>query len=228
MEGTVMAFWNDKSFECANHEIYACRAALEIIEQLKTMETLWKTRGGYPKLHVHVGINSGEMFCGCMGSLSRVSYTVIGDNVNVASRLQHVAEHISWHIVIGSHTYHVVRPHFVCLFVDFIKLKGKKRPILVYALKCFSKEASELDRKLEKDLDASKHYLAKGEYYHVRQVCEKFIEIDEKCPIPRYLLNRVSVAKAETEERVLSIWIISSRSDSLSSSSIASQVEVIK
>ncbi|KAG2374064.1 hypothetical protein C9374_011143 [Naegleria lovaniensis] len=224
MEGTVMAFWNEESFECPNHEICACRAALEIMEQVKAVEVLWKLRS-YPKLHVHVGINSGEMNCGCMGSMTRVSYTTIGDNVNVASRLQQLAERVSWHIIIGSNTYHVVRHHFVCLFVDFIKLKGKKRPVLVYALKCFSKEASELDKKLEKDLNTCKHYLAKGECYHVRQVCEKLVQIDGKCPVPRYLLNRALelITKAEVEERALSIWSISSRSDSLSSHSTASQ-----
>ncbi|KAG2377366.1 hypothetical protein C9374_009277 [Naegleria lovaniensis] len=129
----------------------------------------------YSKFQVNIGINTGNMLCGCMGSPLRFCYTVIGDNVNIASRLQYLAQSYGCHIFIGENVQKVVQKAFICLFVDFIKLKGKRLSTSVYCLASFENEASEIQRKLAIDLEMAKEYLYKGEYYHLRQVCEKLV-----------------------------------------------------
>ncbi|KAF0978888.1 hypothetical protein FDP41_001958 [Naegleria fowleri] len=180
VDGTIMAFWNDESFH-ESHEIHACRAALEIIEELKQIEEKpWKTLYGtkpnsYPKFEMTIGINSGKMLCGCMGSPSRFNYTVIGENVNIASRLQYLAQSYRCQIIIGENVQKVVQKEFTCFFVDFIKLRGKLLPTSVYCLATFSNEASDIQRKLALELEMAKEYLLNGDYYHLRQVCEKLV-----------------------------------------------------
>ena len=98
----VMAFWNAPQAQ-ADHARRACHAALDMVATLERLRPEWERRG-LPPLHIGVGINTGPMVVGNMGSRERLAYTVMGDTVNVASRLEGLCKLYGVSIVIGDAT----------------------------------------------------------------------------------------------------------------------------
>jgi adenylate cyclase len=82
----IMAVWG-APLPQADHASRACRAALNMVTRLRSLQSVWQQRG-WPELGIGIGINSGPMVVGNVGSVQRLSYTVIGDNVNLGSRLE--------------------------------------------------------------------------------------------------------------------------------------------
>ena len=117
----------------ADHAHSACRAALEMMEQLRRLDEQWEARG-LPTLEIGIGINTGEVSVGNMGSASRFDYTVIGDNVNLASRLEGLNKAYGTHILISQSTRQAVGGHFTCRLVDSVRVKGKQLPVDIYEL----------------------------------------------------------------------------------------------
>lgn len=111
----------------------ACNAALDMQKQLKMLVEYWK-KIGRPALQTRIGINSGDMVVGNMGSDTRFDYTVVGDAVNLASRLESANEVYNTHIMIGEQTYAKVQDKFITRPLDLLRVKGKKTPVRVYEL----------------------------------------------------------------------------------------------
>ena len=82
----IMAFWNSP-LKVENHQVISCRVALQSQERLRELHLLWK-EGGYPLIKMRIGVHSGPVLVGNLGSPDRLNYTCIGDNVNLASRLE--------------------------------------------------------------------------------------------------------------------------------------------
>ncbi len=126
----VMAFWNAPGAQ-ADHARRACAAALDMIATAERLRLEWARRG-LPPLDVGVGVNTGPMVVGNMGSRERLAYTVMGDVVNVASRLEGLSKVYGVRIVIGEATHAVVAPAFACRFLDLVAVKGRAEPLSVY------------------------------------------------------------------------------------------------
>ncbi len=125
----VMAFWG-APIDDENHHNNAVLAALNmqvITEQLKSE---FKEEG-LPEINIGVGVNTGFMNVGDMGSSYRRSYTVLGDAVNLGSRLESITKFYGSKILIGEDTFDQING-FVCRFVDRIQVKGKEDAIRVY------------------------------------------------------------------------------------------------
>ncbi len=116
-----------------DHPHAACRAALEMMETLKRLRKVWAERG-LPEIDIGIGVNTGAMSVGNMGSASRFDYTVLGDNVNLASRLEGLNKVYGSHIIISEFTHDAVGGHFTCRELDAVQVKGKQRPVKIFEL----------------------------------------------------------------------------------------------
>ena len=120
------------------HEYHACMTALEMDKKLNDMREKWTSEGDWPEL-VHnirhrVGLNSGDMVTGNMGSSMRMNYTMMGDTVNLAARLEPAAKHYGVYTFVAQNTYKAVKDQFEWRLLDFLKVKGKEKPVKGYEL----------------------------------------------------------------------------------------------
>ena len=111
----------------------ACRTALEMMAKLKGLREKWAAEGR-PDVNIGVGINSGDMVVGNMGSEMRFDYTVMGDSVNLASRLEGINKEYGTNIVLSEFTHEIVKDEFVCRQLDAVRVKGKKLPVRIFEL----------------------------------------------------------------------------------------------
>jgi adenylate cyclase len=138
MGDAIMAFWN-APLDDKEHQLNACEAAvdmLERIDELNKQRELEAKEGGpaYIPLNVGVGLNTGVCVVGNMGSDLRFDYSVLGDSVNLASRLEGQSKEYGFPIIVGSRTALAVKDKFAILELDFIMVKGKKEPEVIYAI----------------------------------------------------------------------------------------------
>jgi adenylate cyclase len=138
MGDAIMAFWN-APLDDEEHQLNACEAAVDMLERIdvlnKQRELEAKERGqAFIPLKVGVGLNTGVCVVGNMGSDLRFDYSVLGDSVNLASRLEGQSKEYGFPIIVGSRTALAVKHKFAILELDFIMVKGKKEPEVVYAI----------------------------------------------------------------------------------------------
>lgn len=125
----VMAFWG-APIDDPNHRNNAVMTALRMQEVTEQLKPMFKAQG-LPEINIGVGVNTGYMNVGDMGSSYRRSYTVLGDAVNLGSRLESITKFYGAKVLIGEETYDHLTG-FVCRFVDKIQVKGKEEAIRVY------------------------------------------------------------------------------------------------
>jgi adenylate cyclase len=133
MGDAVMAFWGAPRPQ-PDHALRACRAALAMIERLAALREGWRARG-LPEVEVGVGINTGSMSVGFVGSQDRFyNYTVLGDSVNLASRLEGANKQYGTHVILGPETWAQVRSAVVARELDLVRVKGKREPVRIWEL----------------------------------------------------------------------------------------------
>jgi adenylate cyclase len=129
----VMAFWGAPQ-EQPDHALRACRAALGMIDRLDALREGWRRRG-LPDVDVGIGINTGPMSVGFVGSQDRFyNYTVLGDAVNLASRLEGANKAYGTRVILGAATYEEVKDAVVVRELDLVRVKGKREPVHIYEL----------------------------------------------------------------------------------------------
>ncbi len=128
----IMAFWG-APIPQDDHPILACRAAIEMMARLHEMNAAWALEKK-EQIDIGIGINSGPMIVGNVGSSSRMDYTLIGDMVNLGARLEGTNKIYSTNIIISEYTYEGVKDHVVARELDLIRVKGKEQPVTIYEL----------------------------------------------------------------------------------------------
>ncbi len=121
-----------------DHELLACKTALAMEEKVNVLREKWSQNPEMPEI-VHnlrhrVGLNSGPMVTGNMGSEMRMNYTMMGDTVNVAARLEASAKQYGVYIQVAENTYEKVKDDFEWRTLDYVRVKGKTVPVHVYEL----------------------------------------------------------------------------------------------
>ena len=132
----IMAFWGSP-YPQDDHAYRACTCALQMIQGLDKLNAKWKTEGR-KQIMIGVGLNTGPVNVGNMGSAKRLAWTVMGDNVNLASRLEGITKEYRGRIVISEGTHREIADKFVCRDLDKIRVKGKHQPVTIYELLDFA------------------------------------------------------------------------------------------
>jgi adenylate cyclase len=137
MGDAIMAFWN-APLDDLQHGVHAVRAALEMRQTLVRLNAEWKERAlksgrSFHKVKFGIGLNTGECSVGNMGSNLRFDYSALGDEVNIASRLEGASKQFGVDIVASAATRDEA-PDFAWLEIDHVRLKNKTRSVAVYTL----------------------------------------------------------------------------------------------
>ncbi|MBM2839384.1 MAG: adenylate cyclase [Deltaproteobacteria bacterium] len=126
----IMAFWG-APVKVSDHSKRAVDAAIEMMRWLDTFNEVNMSKG-FPRIAIGVGINTGDVILGNIGSEKKLDYTVIGDNVNLASRMEGLTKEYGCPILITETTYEEVRDAILCRVVDIVRVKGKKKGIRIF------------------------------------------------------------------------------------------------
>ncbi|MDI6757405.1 MAG: adenylate/guanylate cyclase domain-containing protein [Endomicrobiia bacterium] len=133
MGDAVMAFWG-APIPQNDHAVRAVSCARDMIINLRKLQEKWLVEGKTSTINIGIGVNTGEMVVGNMGSYERMDYTVIGDNVNLGARLEGLNKDYATEVIISEFTYAVVRDIFKTKYLDEVKVKGKAKPVKIYAV----------------------------------------------------------------------------------------------
>ncbi|MBB3017061.1 adenylate cyclase [Microvirga lupini] len=129
MGDAIMAFWNAPLAD-ANHELNACEAAFAMLESLRVLNEQRQKESSddqmVPPLRIGIGLNTGLCVVGNFGSDLHFNYSVLGDTVNLASRLEELTKQYGVPILIGEKIAQAVRTHFAVLEVDYLQVRGKR------------------------------------------------------------------------------------------------------
>jgi adenylate cyclase len=132
MGDAIMSFFG-APLHYADHAKKCCQCAIEMIELLPKINQDFKAQG-LPTIDVGIGINTGEMSVGNMGSETVRSFTVMGDAVNLGSRLEAINKQYGTRIIISEYTYEDVKDEYVAREVDWVRVKGKRQPVRIFEL----------------------------------------------------------------------------------------------
>ncbi|WP_163996966.1 CHASE2 domain-containing protein [Pyxidicoccus caerfyrddinensis] len=133
----IMCFWG-APVDQPDHALRACRAALGFLDKLQELKVRWRA-AGLPEVDIGVGINTGPMNVGHMGTESRFNYTVMGDAVNLASRLEGLNKEYGTRVLISEGTYLQVKEHVIARRLGAVRVKGKQEPGALYELRAMGR-----------------------------------------------------------------------------------------
>lgn len=131
-EGDAIIAFFGEPVPYEDHALRALRTALDMHSELAALHEKWEQEGRPANFEIGIGINSGEVFVGMVGSEQRINYTVIGDNANLAARLQDLTKTYDWPVLISESTQRQVAGEFETELVDSVMVKGKTKPVNVY------------------------------------------------------------------------------------------------
>jgi len=180
-----------------DHAKLACKMA---IEHRKLCESFDKDSLSIPEnfhLHTRIGIHSGSLVAGNIGSDKRMDYTAIGDTVNLSSRLEGVNKIFGTWVIISEATYQLVKEEFRCRELDFLRVKGKKEPTRIYEL------ISMIDEKKTvriKDYERALKIYRKGDFKQAEQIFRKLIKDFNDSPAKEMLDRCKSLIKTPPEK----------------------------
>ena len=150
----IMAFWG-APIKNEEHAFYAVKTALLMNRGLQQFNAK-KKAAGLPEIKTGLGVNTGEVIVGNLGSHQRFDYTVIGDSVNLASRLEGLTKYYGVPILASGKTANLVRDKFVLIKLDCVAVKGKKEGVEIYHVAGFVDEKArfeDLNTKFAQALD---------------------------------------------------------------------------
>jgi adenylate cyclase len=132
-EGDAIIAFFGEPVAYADHAARAVQTAIDMRKGLLDLGRRWeREERPIKQFEIGIGVNSGEVFVGLLGSAQRINYTIIGDNVNLASRLQDLTKTYQWPVLISESTYQQVKESFETELVDSVTVKGKTEPVNIY------------------------------------------------------------------------------------------------
>ena len=153
---SIMAFWG-APYPQPDHAERACFAGLDMLQGLRALQSRWKSQGK-PYMDIGIGIHTGPMLVGNLGSSRRFNYTIMGDHVNLASRLQGLNRKFGTHMIVSEATYETLRGKLTARELDLIRVKGKTKPVKIYEVLGRAEEHAQYRDLLERFHEALEAY----------------------------------------------------------------------
>ncbi len=178
----VMAIWG-APLDDADQPANAARASLAMLKRLDELRPTW-TEQGLPAVEIGIGINSGPVSVGNFGSFQRFDYTVIGDNVNLASRLEGLNKTYGSNLIITEATLKMLDDNFFCRPLDLVRVKGKNEPVAILEPLCEGQPPEKLRLATEYFRLALNHYRQRN----FDEAWQILWELNEKSPQTLYRL----------------------------------------
>ena len=194
MGDAIMAFFGAPIFY-KDHAAHACRCALQSLEKLKELQKEFAARN-LPMIDIGIGINTGEMSVGNMGSNIVQSYTVMGDAVNLGSRLEGINKEYGTRIIISEFTYNDVKEQFCCREVDRVRVKGKLEPVRIYEVLCEGQPSPEMNAWLSEYKKGYEFYSLKN-FHEAKNCFEKTKQLRGEDPLSDVYIERCDEYIAE-------------------------------
>lgn len=188
----MMAFWNAPA-DNPHHARDAARSALDMLSRLEELQHGWTMRG-LPQVSIGCGINTGPMFAGYMGSEQRKNYTVMGDSVNIASRLENLNKMYSSSILITESTREELNGDFVYRVVDKVRVSGKAEALLIYELLGMGAVSEERSEELAAFSRVFELYQQR-EFVTAESLLKELVFI-RPAPLYKMYLDRLAIYKA--------------------------------
>jgi adenylate cyclase len=205
----IMAFWGSPSPQ-EDHASRSCACALRMSRGLATLNAKWQS-AGQPPISIGIGLNTGLVNVGTMGSARRLSWTVMGDNVNLASRLEGITKQYHVQIVISEATYRQVSSRFVCRELDKIRVKGKNRPVNIYELMDVAAEKSRYEPLLERFDVAMKSYKTQNWSDAANQFSEVLANFPDDGPSQVFLERAIEFAENAPEDKWDGVYVMKTK-----------------
>jgi adenylate cyclase len=160
-----------------DHAERGCRTALEMMAELRNLCKKWEAEGR-PVIDIGIGVNSGDMVVGNMGSDMRFDYTVMGDHVNLGSRLEGLNKEYGTNILISEFTHEMVKDVFFCRSIDAVRVKGKVKPVRIFEVLGEMKDREKWEERARLFEEALEWY-RKGSW---DEAVAGFRKVLERCP----------------------------------------------
>ena len=188
----VMAFWG-APLDDENHRHNSILAALQILDKVEELKPEFKERG-LPEVNVGVGINTGMMNVGDMGSTFRRSYTVLGDAVNLGSRLEGLTKFYGIRLLIGEDTAKDL-DGFLLRLIDRVKVKGKDKAIDCYEPLCLEEAADETLRERAKSFHAALDDYHDKQWDTAEEKLKALLEQEPDCKLYNIYIDRIETLR---------------------------------
>ena len=197
----IMAFWGPPFTTAAEHPKLACLAALEQMKLLKQFATqlpeILGIRSDLPRLNMRIGISTGDVIVGSIGSAVAKSYTVIGDNVNLASRLESANKNYGTNILICGEVWEMVKDAIECREIDLIRVSGKTQPVRIFEVMGETGKLDVARVELKKHFEAGLVFYRACKWDEARQEFEKCIELNPQEKAAAAFLSRIELFRAK-------------------------------
>ena len=191
----IMAFWGAPTTQ-ADNAYRACSTALGMVDLLhNVLHPKWELEGK-EKLQIGVGVNTGPMVVGFVGSESIKNYTLIGDAVNLGSRLEGTTKEYHVEVIISETTYQAVKNDMLCRELDLIKVKGKNEPIRIYELMDHRLKGASKEMKVRVFEEGLTHYRAQ-KWEEAVQCFKNCLGLDPKDGPAQVFLDRCGLLKKD-------------------------------
>lgn len=173
---SIMAYWNAPN-DIKNHEDTAVKAAIEQIKKLKMLNEIFE-KENLPSLEIGIGIHTGIATVGEMGSEGRSDYTVIGDSVNLASRLEGLNKFYGTHILISEDTKKGLKDDYLFRDIDTVRAKGKSKPVKIYEVLMLEDDNERFHKEIKLYNNALQLY-KKADFAGAKEIFEELKEENE-------------------------------------------------
>ncbi|WP_341909857.1 adenylate/guanylate cyclase domain-containing protein [Ferrovibrio terrae] len=205
----IMAYWGPPFVASDRQAMLACEAALDMMKQLDRFNAelpdLIGMRGNLPKINIRIGIATGEMLVGSIGSEFSQSYSVLGDSVNLASRLEAANKSYGTRIMINTQTRNMVGDQFALREIDMMRVVGKTEPERVYEL---YGPAGAVQHERDTAFAEALAAYRQGNWAAARRYLEQKAGED---PLAEAFLTRIAILEKDTPEAWDGIWTMTQK-----------------